>query len=394
MRNESVAILDVRSYEVTFLIGSKGVNDTFVFSGSRSERYEGFSSEGFFDVKSFQDAVKCSLSSVRKNFGGEINRVAVGVPVGFISVQTKGHTISFPSKRKISAQEIESLFDSGFNELLSCGRCIRRSAMYYSLGDNRKYFTAEELYGASSSTLKGALCYYFINENFYAATTKVLREMGFEEIEFYPSSLAQASYLLPQKVREGYAFLLDVGFLTSSFSVVYGNGIVREESFDGGLGYILVSLMQGLDVDYQTAEEILSSANVSGGNVPKEAVYTAEDGKTYPMRQINDIIKYGLDELCEKVETFFGKYYRNKNETAFAVQPISVTGEGIVGVEGGAEHISHRLNRVTNVLQPELPYYDKPQFSSRIALLDAALSGEGKRGWIHRIFNAFGGKKK
>jgi len=149
-----------------------------------------------------------------------------------------------------------------------------------------------------------------------------------------------------------------------------------------------------LDVDYQTAEEILSSANVSGGNVPKDAVYTAEDGKTYPIRQINDVIKCGMDELCEKVENFFETYYRDKNEGAFAARPVFVTGEGIVGVLGAAEHISNRLNRVVSVLRPDLPYYDKPQFSSRIALLNSALADGGKRGWIYRIFNAFGGKKK
>ena len=39
MKNESVAVLDVRSYEVTFLIGAKGVNGTFVFRDGKSEKY-------------------------------------------------------------------------------------------------------------------------------------------------------------------------------------------------------------------------------------------------------------------------------------------------------------------------------------------------------------------
>lgn len=394
MRNESVAILDIRSYEVTFLIGSKGVNDTFVFRASQSERYEGFSSDGFFDVESFRQAVIASVSSVRQSFEGEIGEIYVGVPVAFTSLSTKGHTISFPAKRKISAQDIDALYESGFNELLASGKCVRRSDMYFSLGDNRKYFNATDVCGASSTFLKGALCYYFVDETFYSLVTGVLNELGFEEIKFIPSSLAQATYLLPQKVREGYAFLIDLGFLSSSFSVVYGNGIVREESFDCGLGYILVSLIQELSVDYQTAEEILSCANVSGGSVPKEAVFTAEDGNTYPIRTINEIIKCGLDDVCEKVETFFGKYYRDKNAATFSVRPISITGEGIGGITGAAEHISRRLNRLTEIVRPDLPYYDKPLFSSRIALLSTALGDQEKRGWIYRIFNLFGGKKK
>ena len=42
MKNESVAILDIRSSEVSFLLGAKGVNGTFVFSGMHSEKYEGY----------------------------------------------------------------------------------------------------------------------------------------------------------------------------------------------------------------------------------------------------------------------------------------------------------------------------------------------------------------
>jgi cell division ATPase FtsA len=291
-------------------------------------------------------------------------------------------------------QDIDALYESGLNELLENGRCIRRSNMYFTLGDNRKYFSAEDLYGVPTTLLKGALCYYFVDETFYETVTGVLRDLGVQNVKFLPSTLAQSLYLLPQKRREGYAFLLDVGFLSTSVSVVYGNGIVHEESFDCGLGTILVSLMQELQVEYAVAEEILAASNVSGGSVPREYVWTSENGEiSFPVRQINEIIKCGLDVLCENVENFFGKYYREK-ATVLAVNPISVTGEGICGIVGGAEHVSKRLNRLTEIVYPDLPYYDKPNFSSRMALLDMALNDRKKRGWIYRIFNNFGGKKK
>ena len=60
----------------------------------------------------------------------------------------------------------------------------------------------------------------------------LLKDLNLTIAHYIPSTLAQSMYLLPQKRREGYAFLLDLGFLTSSFSVVYGDGIVREETFD------------------------------------------------------------------------------------------------------------------------------------------------------------------
>lgn len=391
MKNERVAVLDVRSFEVTFLIGGKGVNDTFVFCGNKSEKYEGYSTDGFFDEKSFTDAVRSAALSVLKSYDGKVDKIFVGTPAPFVRVRTMGHTNSYPTKRKMTSSDIEALYDSGVSELMESGRLIRRSAMYFALGDNRKYFDEDKLYGMPTSLLKGALCYYFVSETFYDVVTSVLQTLGFSEVEFIPASLAQATYLLPQKTREGYAFLLDIGFMTSTVSVVYGNGIVHEETFDYGVASILVSLMESLQIDYDKAEEILYCANVSGGYVSNDQVWIAEDGASYSEARINDIIKCGLDELCEQVQEFFSKYYREKTNTGFMSNPLSLTGEGVGSIRGAAEHISKRLSRITEIVYPDLPYYDKPLFSSRIALLSTALYAKKKKGLFSRIF---GGKKK
>ena len=97
MKNDGVAVLDIRSNEISFLLGAKGVNGTFVFSDSRSEQYEGFSSNGFYDEQSFCRTVNSVVTSVKENFGGKIEQIYVGVPSAFIEVKTKGHTISFSS---------------------------------------------------------------------------------------------------------------------------------------------------------------------------------------------------------------------------------------------------------------------------------------------------------
>ena len=395
MRNESAAILDIRSDEVSFLLGSRGVNGTFVFSGSHTEKYDGYSIEhGFFDSSSFRQAVNRAILSVRQNYNGIIDEVYVGVPSGFISIQTKGHTVSYPSKRKITQQDVDALYENGLNALLAQGECIRHSAMYFELGDNRRYFSVEDLYGLSTTMLKGALCYYFVTDTFYQTIDTLLRELGISTIRYIPSTLAQSMYLLTETRRDGYAFLLDIGFMTSSISVVYGNGIVHEASFDCGVGEILADIAEKLHVDFYTAEEILFSSNVSGGSVTKDVMWTNEQGDlSISVNQINDVIKNGLDMLCENVENFFAKYYKEKVLATMMTNPISITGEGIGYIKGATEHISKRINRLPEIVYPDLPFYDKPMFSSRIALLDMALSDKKKRGWFYKIFNNFGGKR-
>ncbi len=391
MKNESVAILDIRSGDVTFAIGARGVNGTFVFKDSHTEEYEGYLAEGFIDEGSFRRAVIKSINAVRQNYDGIIDAVYVGIPSPFLYVHTKGHTISFPSKRKLTAQDVDALYESGLNELMVQGKCIHRSAMYFSLGDNRRYFSAQSLYGTPTNQLKGALCYYFISEGLYEMLTGLLKGEQFTKIKLLPSSLAQSTYLLTDKKREGYAFFLDVGFLTTSISVVYGNGIVREESFNCGTGTIRVALMEGLSVDYFTAEEILSCANISGGNVGKDVVLALESSnRQFSVQHINDIIKCNLDGMCERVEAFLSRYYKDK-ALGLTSNSISITGEGVGAVKGLAEHVERRLNRLTEIVYPDLPYFDKPTFSSRISLLSVATGEEKKQGFLQRLF---GGKKE
>ena len=394
MKNESVAILDIRSNEVSFLLGAKGVNNTFVFSGKHSEKYEGYSLNGFFDEESFRRAVVRTISNVQQNYHGQITSIHVGVPSPFVSAVTKGHTTSFDSKRKLTAQDIEELYESGLNALLLEGRCIRQSAMYFTLGDNRKYFSAEDMYGVPTTMVKGALCYYFVTEYFYTFITDLLESMGFTDVKFIPSTLAQSIYLLPEKKREGYAFLLDIGYVTSSISVVYGNGIVHEENFNCGIASVLVGLIETFGIEFTVAEEMLELANISGGNVPKDLMYTTElTNKSFSVQKINDVIKQGLDELCECIDVFLRRYYREKNSGAMSVNPISITGEGVSGIKGAAEHIAKRVSWLTETVYPDLPYYDKPTCSSRIALLNMAIADRKKKGFFSRIFSRFGGNK-
>ena len=395
MKNKSVAILDIRSNEVSFSLGAKGVNGTFVFNDTHTVEYEGYISSGFLDENAFRRALATTVTAVQQRYEGTVDGIYVGVPSAFVTVHTMGHTISFPSKRKISAQDVEALYESGLNEIMAKERCVRRSAMYFTLGDNRKYFSADAVYGVSANVLKGALCYYFVDESFMQIVNTTLTELGFSTVKYIPTTLAQAEYLLSDKKREGYAFLLDVGFLTTSISVLYGNGIVHEETFDCGAGTVIVALMEGLDVEYSVAEEILTSANISGGTVSREMRWTSDiDNRSFSVMEINEIIKCSLDVLCEQIDNFFSLRYKDKISALLTARPISITGEGIVRLKGAAEHLSRRLNRITEIVYPDLPYYDKPTFSSRIGLMDTATKDSKRNGLWQKIVQVFGGKKK
>ena len=99
MRNESVAILDIRSNEVSFSLGARGVNGTFSFSNTCAMEYDGYFSSGLLDEASFRKAVVSVITSVKQRYDGTVECIYVSVPSAFTTVKTMGHTISFSSKR-------------------------------------------------------------------------------------------------------------------------------------------------------------------------------------------------------------------------------------------------------------------------------------------------------
>ena len=54
-------------------------------------------------------------------------------------------------------------------------------------------------------------------------------------------------------------------------------------------------------------------------------------------------------------------------------KPVNITGEGVNAIRGTVEHISNRLVKNVEIISPAVPYYDKPQFSSLLSLLNTAL---------------------
>ena len=98
-------------------------------------------------------------------------------------------------------------------------------------------------------------------------------------------------------------------------------------------------------------------------------------------------MKEGLDELCEGVSGFL----EGCSGKELDFKPLYVTGEGLTEIRGALEHVSKRIDRVCEQLAPDLPYYNKPSMSSRIALLEMAAEDKQREGFLYRFINGIGG---
>ncbi len=369
MRVNYVAVLDIRSTEMTAVVGERGVNNTFIIKSKYAFDYDGYAEGEFLDKKSFlsavNDVVKRTLSSMRG-----IKEFYVGVPGEFIKLVNVDKVLSFPSVKKINSGDLRTLEEMSPPVKQAKWRTIRHSCLYYVLSDKRKLINPV---GALSDSIQGKFAYYKCNTGFIDCLMEAFK--SFKEIEtvnLIPSNHAEAMYLLEPELRDECAVLFDFGSISSTYSVVCGNGLLFSESFSVGVGHLAAYLMSELEIPYEVATSFLSTVNLNAKEkLPgkEECMY---EGTAYRFSTITlrDKIREGLDGICETIETcrqsFGGKSIDNK--------PLYVSGEAIKVIRGAAEHISGRLVNKVEIVAPKVPYYDKPRFSSLFSLLDMALS--------------------
>jgi cell division ATPase FtsA len=369
VRNKSVAVLDIRSSEICAVVGEKGVNNTFVIKSKYTCRYEGYAEGELLDIDSFNlaicDVVKSTLSAV----GEKVKAFYVGVPCEFLKLEICDKVLSFPSPKKVSESDISALIASSEPNDVKGYRVIGQSPVYYVLSDKRRVI---DPIGVYCDSLRAKLSFILCRTAFIGCVKAAFKKCApLAEIYFLAANLAETNYLIEPEIRDSYAVLFDFGYISSSYSVSYGNGIVFSEAFSVGIGHIAVLLMNELDIPYEVAKAFLGKVNLNA----KEKLSSIEEYKyrgqvySFATSTLRDLIREGLDGICETIEEC-RQAYTGKDLSG---KPLYVTGEGINAIRGAADHLSSRLVTQVEVISPKLPYYDKPQFSSIFSLLAAAL---------------------
>ncbi|MGN0807568.1 MAG: hypothetical protein ACI4MN_03865 [Candidatus Coproplasma sp.] len=370
MRNASVAVLDIRSDEICAVIAEKGVNNTFIIKNKYSQHYEGYAEGEFLDKENFISALSSAAENLYLSAGGKIKSVYVSVPVEFLELIQADKVVTYRSSQKIGARHIEEVKKFSTPKTEKGYSVCACDCLFFYLSDKRKVLNPV---GAVSDSLRARCCFYACKTGFIKAVKQALKNIDkLKEIHWIPQNRAEAFYLVPEEKRGGYTILLDFGYISSSFSVIYGNGIAFSESFSIGIGHMAALVMETLEVPFEVASELIRKVNLNSKGMSSTMIETIYEGKryAYSSAQLKDILSEGLDAICETIETcrqsFMGK--------DLSSVPIMITGEGVGVLRGMTEHVSSRLVTPVEIVSPSLPYYGKPVYSSLFSLLAAALN--------------------
>ncbi len=366
MQKKEVAVIDVGSSKVTAIIGERGINKTFLIKGRYSYEYDGFEDGVFFDVEKLQRILITIGEDIRKASRGSITTVYVGVPGDFTRVFVKDSQISFPKKKKIQEEDVDSLFEAAFVMASNKYTLINRSAVVYELDDFRRLANPV---GSFSQILKGRLSFVLCSNYFIEAVKPVLESAGIKQVECVSSALAEALYLVDAETRDRIAIVADVGFITTTFTIIQGDGILYQKSFPYGGGYITAAITERFNVNFSTAEKLKRKTNLSRVLTGAYDLVEGENGQFYSIEDIQNTVRHSLDVLCENIANAI-------DCSGFSVPeyvPLMITGGGIAYIRGAKERLSSRLGCAVEIVAPKMPLMDKPTESNLLSLMELAL---------------------
>lgn len=375
-------ILEFGSEKITVLIGSKGANDTLRVAGRSDVPYSGFMDGEWLNKAKLPAAVARALNEAAQTAGCKVDKLYVGVPGEACALVTKEVNASFPRKRKLSENDVLELHALG-EESDPDYEVINVQPVYYTLDDERRLLSPV---GQVTTKFGGVLSYVLAEKSFTDGVKTILSDMGVPEIEFVCEPLAEALLLLPEDRRDATAVLIDVGYLTSTVSVVRGDGILSLSSFSMGGGNVTADLAEALEIPFAQAEELKRKVVLTLEPRDEDVYETVVGGEriTYPMKLVNEVVSH-------RVLTIANVVYKCLDGCEYEIPPYAayvLSGGGISLMRGAKDVLGARIGKNCSVAVPPFPEVNKPTDSVAYGLLDLAVKNDSitKKGFFARLF--------
>ena len=166
--------------------------------------------------------------------------------------------------------------------------------------------------------------------------------------------------------------MLDVGYITTDFSIIYGGGLLYTASTMTGGGFISAGLCELLNIDFPLAERLKRRINLS---LPydSDGIYELNWGEelySFSQKKCNACVRNVLNDLVEFVDKAIVESRVKLPRDAV----IYLTGGGLSYIRGGKEYLFSGVEMPVYVTEPQLVYMSKPDETSKIALLNFALN--------------------
>jgi len=369
MAKKNVAVMDFGTSRISVIIGDRGINNTFDVRGFGEINYAGFMDGQFLEPERLPECIRAVLAMAENNARTKITDLYVGVPAEFCVSAVRSAQRNFPKKHKITEQDIQSMYDEADEFGASTTHVvINRSPIYFTLDDNRRVIDPK---GVVTTRLGAMFSFVLAERNFLNIVSSVIEMLRIKFVDFLSESLAESLYLIEPSDRDACAILVDCGYLTTSVSIIMGDGLVSLHSFSLGGGHIVADLSEQFDLPFGVAEQLKRKIVLSFQPEKGDYYEVMQGDKEYKIDAgiANAVVSSRVTQIAKMV----GKCLDSCKFEYPDYVPILLTGGGLCYLKGARDLVSKVLGKDTRVIAPPVPQLDKPHVSSLLGLLDVAL---------------------
>ena len=372
MIKDSVAVIDVGSSKITAMIGENGVNGNFVIRSVTEVPCEAFLNGEITDRGVLTSSISTAFNTICKTASVKVNKVFVSVGNQFIKTVNREYEKSYPRRKKIREKEVRQYFKEAeeVNRFtIKDYTLIDKRAVFFNLDGNRR---VESILGETTMNVRGYITFFFALEDYVSTIKNIFAGLGVDTVQFVSTAIAEAYLLFTSDERFSFRILLDVGYITTDFSIIYGGGLLYTASFMTGGGFISAGLCELLNIDFPLAERLKRRINLS---LPydSDGIYELNWGEelySFSQKKCNSCVRNVLNDLVEFVDKAIVESRVKLPRDAV----IYLTGGGLSYIRGGKEYLFSGVEMPVYVTEPQLVYMSKPDETSKIALLNFALN--------------------
>lgn len=372
-------MLDVRSDAVTIAVGTGSGKGIVSISGMSSELYDGYGEGDWYNTASLEDAVIKAYNKLPSH--GSIDELWVGVPSAFCEFYADENVTVLNEDSVITRNLADKSAARGLEVLKKTRNVIQHCALGYRIDGGEVVSDPVGLTGRTMTTYNS---YISCRKGFTDAIGKIADALNFSYAEYISSAHAQGLTLLDDSYRAGGEVLVDLGFLECSLAGVRGEGLQGLESVTTGSAIVAAELTERLDVDFYSALSLLGQIDLTDEYEQLNFYSLPKDGDVlkYRASDINEIVRGCLREVAGDLNAVFDNVADSQS-----TRRIFATGNAFFNMKGAIKYLAKSMGRAITPLAPNVPGYDKPEYSSLISVMRQAHLKRSEKSLFSKFIN-------
>ncbi len=394
---EEIAVLDIGSGKIVFAVGQKSSDEIFNIKNFASLQYPGYYKGEWVDKESLATYIAEAVSKSGYNLKNKT--LYVSVPAEFTFVKTNGLLTNLKKKKTIGEKMIKDIHNKADSFKVADYSVLCSSAIEYVLDGETHTITP---IGESASSIYANMSYIFCKNDFIRTVCDISAKVGFKYVKFIDGVWAEGTQLIDEQARVNGAVLIDVGYASTTFAFVKGDGIKYKNSASFGYGFMVDALAGALNVNYYIAENMLGQITLNIDSDETSTYQYTVGNVQYECRarDINNLLHCLIaDNLVDFVNS---NIYRIKelddmtnSRSGYSGKPVSsinyltdfyLTGGGLSEIRGAVKYFERLLAKEVKMLKGNTAGWDKPYFASTFATLEVADKLNTKNSLLQKIF--------